>query len=242
MAFFKTTLARTTLAAVALAALAVSPAPAQQAKPAAAPDWNHVVTQTAGGAFVLGNPSAKTRVIEYFSYTCSHCANFMVEGMGPLRTGWVRRGLVAIEFRNAVRDPYDMTAALLARCGGKARFVGNHEALFNNFGEWLPKVQAYEDARDRSASIDQEAMMADVAAKTGLADLMARRGVTPAAQKMCLADKAQRDAVLAMTQDAWQTRKISGTPYFLVNGKGVDSAHDWASLKPQLPALPGGSN
>lgn len=236
-------LLKTTFAALALAALAVSPVSAQQAKPAAAaPDWNHVVTQTAGGAFVLGNPNAKTRVIEYFSYTCAHCAHFMVEGMGPLRTGWVRRGLVSIEFRNAVRDPYDLTAALLARCGGKARFVGNHEALFNNFQAWLPKVQAYEDARDRSADIDQAAMMADVATKTGLADLLAKRGVTPAAQKVCLADKAQAQAVLAMTQDAWQTRKISGTPYFLVNGKGVDSAHDWASLKPQLPALPGGSN
>ncbi len=229
------------VALLATLALAPTSASAQQvpAKPAATPDWNHVVTQTAGGAFVLGNPNAKTRLIEYFSYTCSHCANFMVEGMGPLRTGWIRRGLVSIEFRNAVRDPYDMTAALLARCGGKARFVANHEALFNNFEAWLPKLQAYEETRDRSGNADQVATMTDVAAKTGLTDLLAKRGLTPAAQQACLADKAQTQAVLALTQDAWQTRKISGTPYFVVNGQGLDATHDWAGLRSRLPALPG---
>ena len=212
------------------------------AQTAPATDWNRVVTQVPGGAFLLGNPKAKTRLVEYFSYTCSHCAQFMVDGMGPLRTGWIRRGLIAIEFRNAVRDPYDLTAALLARCGGKARFVTNHEAIFSNYNAWMPKLQAYEEARDRSAQVDQIAMLQDIAEKTGLGALLAKRGLTPAAQKTCLADKAQMQTVLSMTNDAWQTRKISGTPFFLVNDKPQPTSHDWASLKPALPALPGAAN
>ncbi len=227
------------LALACVPAAFLAPASAQTAP---ATDWNRVVNQLPGGAFLLGNPKAKTRLVEYFSYTCSHCAQFMVDGMGPLRTGWIRRGLVAIEFRNAVRDPYDLTAALLARCGGKARFVTNHEAIFNNFNAWMPKLQSYEETRDKSASTDQVATMQDIAEKTGLGDVLAKRGLTPAAQKACLADKAQMQSVLAMTKDAWETRKISGTPFFLVDGKPQPSSHDWASLKPALPALPGAAN
>jgi protein-disulfide isomerase len=217
----------------AMVAPAAAQAPAQT-------DWNRVVTQAPNGAFVLGNPRAQTRVIEYFSYTCSHCAHFMVEGMGPLRTGWIRRGLVSVEFRNAVRDPYDMTAALLARCGGKARFVSNHEALFNNFQAWMPRLVAYDEARDKTAPTDQVAAMRDIAVKTGLSDLLAKRGLAPAAQNACLADKAQAQALLGMTQEAWETRKISGTPFFLVNGKAPEANSDWQGLKAALPALPAG--
>ncbi|MCB8828310.1 DsbA family protein, partial [Escherichia coli] len=48
---------------------------------AAAPaaDWTRHVTQTAKGAFVLGNPAAPIKLVEYGSYTCSHCAAFSKE-------------------------------------------------------------------------------------------------------------------------------------------------------------------
>lgn len=236
MTYIRRTL-RFAAALAIIGAPSLAPVPVA-ALPAATPDWNRVVTQTPAGAFVLGNPNAKTRLIEYFSYTCSHCAHFTVESMGPLRTGWIRRGLVAVEFRNAVRDPYDLTAALLARCGGKARFTTNHETIFNNFNAWMPRLQTYEDTREKATPQDQSATLRDIAAKTGLVELLAKRGLTPAAQNACLSDKAQTDAVLAMTNEAWQARKISGTPFFLVNGKALEGSHDWATLRAALPALP----
>ncbi len=226
--------------AFALVALgfAAAPAPAQKAK--AVPDWTRVVTQTPAGTFMLGNPRARTRIVEYFSYTCGHCAHFNVEGMGPLRTGWVRRGLASIEFRNAVRDRYDLTAALLARCGGKARFMMQHEALFNNFSAWVPRLEAYEAALDGTpAPTDQDAAMADIATRTGLTDLLVKRGLPAAAQRQCLADSASLKAVIATTQQAWDERKISGTPAFLVNDNLAQGVADWAGLKPLLPPLPG---
>lgn len=220
-----------------LPALLPAMAGAQPAKDA--PDWTRMVTQTQAGTFVLGNPRAPTRIVEYFSYTCSHCAQFNVEGSGPLRTGWIRRGLASLELRNAVRDPYDLAAALLARCGGKARFMMQHEALFANFGAWMPRLQAYEAARNQaSPPADPVAALVDVAQQTGLTDLLAKRGLAPATQRQCLADEGALRAVLATTQEAWDTRKISGTPAFLVNGKLAQGVADWASLRPMLPALP----
>jgi protein-disulfide isomerase len=209
---------------------------------AAAPravDWTRTVTRAPNGAFIVGKPAAPTKIVEYVSYTCSHCAAFMAEGMPVLKSRWVRTGHATIEVRNAVRDRYDLTAALLARCGGPERFFGNHEALYANFQAWMPKVQAYDEAnRDKPIGTDEVAAMQSVADGTGLTALMAKRGVTPARQRVCLADKAAMQAVLGMTREAWEERKIPGTPSFLVNGELVPDAHGWTALSAALPAPP----
>ncbi|MCA1653471.1 MAG: DsbA family protein, partial [Sphingomonadales bacterium] len=91
------------------------------AAPVAAPnggDWTTVVSRTPAGGFVMGNPNAKVKLIEYGSLTCPHCAEFEEKGGKPLIDNYVKKGLVSFEFRNFVRDPYDITAALIARCGG----------------------------------------------------------------------------------------------------------------------------
>lgn len=197
-------------------------------------DWTKRTSLSTSGSYVMGNPDAKTRLVEYISYTCSHCADFTVKAAAPLKVNWIARGTVNVEVRNAVRDRYDLTAALLARCGGPVKFFGNHQALFANFQSWMKQVQVY-DAKERPpTTID--AAMEDIAANTGLYALMQKRGFTPAQLKTCLADPGSREKVLAMTQDAWEGVKIGGTPSFAVNGKMLPGVHDWNSLEPALPA------
>jgi len=217
---------------LALAALLVAPVLSPAASAAPAKDWTRTVTQTPEGAYVLGNPAAKNRLVEYVSYTCPHCAHFVAEGTAPLKSGWVAKGMLAIEVRNLIRDRFDLTSALLARCGGAARFFGNHEALFANQGAWLDLARAYQPSLPANAS--QAAIMADIADKTGLLALMEKRGVTPAEGKACLADKKALDQVLAMTKRGLEQDGVQGTPSFIVNGKMTD-AHDWAGLRPLLP-------
>lgn len=205
---------------------------------AAAPDWTRTVTMTADGAFVLGNPRAPTHLIEYVSYTCLHCAHFVSEASEPLRNGRVKRGLVRVELRNAIRDPYDLAAAILARCGGKARFFSDHEALFANQGGWMERVQAYEAGRGDRQFADTGAQLADIASATGLQDFMAKRGLSPELQDQCLADKKTQATLAAMAKNAWEVRKIGGTPAFVINNRLVAGVHDWASLNAALPASP----
>ncbi len=217
---------------LALAALTIAPFLSVAAMAAPAKDWSRTVTQTAEGAYVLGNPAAKHRLVEYISYTCPHCAHFVAEGTAPLKTGWVAKGWLAIEVRNLIRDRFDMTSALLARCGGAARFFGNHEALFANQDAWFTLARAFKPSLPAGAS--QGAIMADIADKTGLLALMQKRGVTPAQSKACLADTKSLDQVLAMTKRGMEQDGVQGTPSFLINGKMTD-AHDWAGLRPLLP-------
>jgi protein-disulfide isomerase len=200
---------------------------------AKAVDWMNRVSLSPVGGHLLGNPAAPTKVVEYVSYTCSHCAHFVAEGTAPLQSGWIKGGKTSVEIRNAVRDKYDLTAALLARCGGKERFVGNHEALFANQEAWMAQLMTYD--QQPSKPTEEQAALREVAEKTGLVTLMGKRGFTPAQVNACLADANAMKQVLGMTEEAWQKVKIGGTPSFTVNGKLID-AHDWNGLKAALPA------
>lgn len=206
---------------------------AKPRKPAvAAPaDWTKRVTATPDGAFVLGNPAARVRLVEYISYTCSHCAHYAGASAQPLKAGYIAGGKAAVELRHAVRDPFDLTAALLARCGGASRFFGNTEAILAAQPQWLAKAEAL----DRSTLPTQmnDGIRA-LAKQTGLDALMRGRGFTAAQIDACLTDKAQQELLGTMTQASFA--KISGTPSFELNGAMLDGVHDWASLEPRLRA------
>ena len=121
------------------------------AAPAKAAAWSQTVSTTPIGAFLAGNPAAKVRLVEYFSYTCHICADFAKAGTLPLKTQYIDRGLVLFEYRNLVRDPVDMTAALLARVGGAKAFAGNHQAIFAAFPATIAKVQKATEAQKSPA-------------------------------------------------------------------------------------------
>lgn len=213
-------------------ALLIAPVAAQAAP---AKDWSRAVTLTKEGAHLIGNPAAKTRLVEYVSYTCPHCAHFVAEGTAQLKAGWVAKGLIAVEVRNLVRDKYDLLAALLARCGGPAGFPGHHEALFAAQQDWFGKAIALENSPpDYPAGMSEAAIMADLASRIGLVSLMEKRGVPAARSRACLADAKAMQSVVAMTRRAGADQ-VTGTPSFIING-ALTQAHDWASLRPLLPA------
>ena len=199
---------------------------------APAGNWTKRVVLSPIGGHVMGNPAAATKVVEYVSYTCSHCAQFVGEASAPLKSDYVKGGKVSVEVRNAVRDKFDLTAALLARCGGTARFMGNHEALFANQTAWMDQIVAYD--RDAQKPADQISAMKDIGRKTGLYALMGKRGYSAGQLDACVANAASMKQVLAMTDDAWNKTKITGTPGFIVNGVKVDGS-TWAKLKAALP-------
>ncbi|MBO9581836.1 MAG: thioredoxin domain-containing protein [Sphingobium sp.] len=239
------------LAGAPLAHAAPTPAkrPAAPAKAPAAPakagDWANMVTLLPNGAFVLGNPAAKTTLVEYFSYTCSHCKAFADEGMPTIKQSWVRSGAIKVEFRNWVRDPFDLVAALLARCGGQSRFLANHESIYAGYEPWMDKVIPYSRAHPE---IDDPknynaATFADIAEKTGLTATLTRNGLTGPQINACLADQKALATVLNLTAGSWNAvPDFPGTPTFLLNGKLVPNTASWATLKGHLPPLPTSAN
>ncbi len=200
-----------------------------------APNWVGTVAQGPNGAYVMGNPRAKVRLVEYISYTCSHCAHFTEESKLPLKRDYVAKGLVAVEFRNAVRDQFDMTASLAARCGGAAKFFGNSEALMTAQDQWLGKAQSFMDANAaRLQKMAPSEGFKVIARGVGIDAIMRTRGVTAAQLNACLINKPNQDRIIALTNEAWQQSKINGTPAFKVNGTLLSDLRTWEMIEPEI--------
>ena len=219
--------------AVMAAAVLIAPAAAQQT------DWTKRVTLSPMGGHVMGNPLAKNRLVEYVSYTCSHCADFEVASNTPLKSQFVAKGRVSAEVRNYVRDAVDFTAATLARCGGPTRFFGNHNALMASQDKWLKTVMSTSPEVQKTWYEGEiNGRLKKIAADVGFYGIMAKRGITRAQANTCLADKKAQDQILAMTKYGSDTVKITGTPSFTINDKLLDGVHSWPTLQPKLAALP----
>ncbi|MES2491656.1 MAG: thioredoxin domain-containing protein [Pseudomonadota bacterium] len=217
-----------TIAAIALGAFAT----AASARPAA--NWNKSVVRTPAATHVLGNPAAKVKLAEYVSYTCSHCAHFTVDAEGPLRLAYVSTGTVAIEVKHLLRDPIDLTAALLAHCGPSDKFFGNHLALMRGQARWIEPLTSPTPAqRSRWTSGAKLERLRAIAGDFGLYRLLEARGYSRPQLDHCLADDALAQRLSAQGADA-QKLGITATPSFAINGTLLAGTHDWATLEPQL--------
>ena len=205
--------------------------------PPANGDWSSVVSATPEGGFVMGNPNAKVKLVEFASLTCPHCATFEEEGMQPLVDNYVKKGLVSFEFRNFVRDPYDITAALISRCGGASSFFGLTRAFFANQKEWIGKIQTADPAQLQALqSQPPQAQFKALSDLAGFPAFAAMRGVPKAKTEACLADPAAASQLVQMNSDAVSNFNIQGTPSFVINGETVESTAAWSALEPKLKA------
>lgn len=202
---------------------------------AAAP-WTSSVSRTSIGAHLIGNPAAKVRLVEYFSYTCGACGHFAKSSSAPLNTQFINSGKALVEYRNLVRDPVDMTAALLARCGRADAFYGNHQAIFAAQTSWMSKVQKASEAQQKSwYEGDAAARAKRIAVDSGLFGLMRARGYSAAALDACLASEVSLAELTAMTNIGRTADQVRSTPSFFVNGSRVESI-EWTAVKSALDA------
>lgn len=216
-------------------------APVEAVAPPQGGDWSEMVSATPAGGFVMGNPNASVKLIEYGSMTCPHCAAFEQEGVPNLVDKYVKSGRVSFEFRNYVRDPYDLTAALIARCNGPQGFFALTRALFIDQPNWIGKLQTVPPEQQQALqSMPPNRQFAAIAGHAGFQQWAAMRGLPSAKSSACLANEAEINRLVQMTSDATtQYPDFKGTPAFVVNGKLVEGAN-WEALEPTLRDAVGG--
>lgn len=199
-------------------------------------NWMTHVERTDGG-HRLGNPDAGVKLITFESYTCPACARFEREGAGPLKIAYVQPGRVSLEIRHVIRDPVDLTAAMLTNCGAASRFFANHSAFMTGQSEWLGALgRASKAQQDRWYTGDQAARRRAIASDLGFYRIMEGRGYTRAQADRCLNDNAKAQSLAETSTADDEKYGISGTPSFALNGMLLIGTHGWNLLRPQLDA------
>lgn len=215
--------------------------PVEAVPPPASGDWSSVVSQTPEGGYLMGNPNAPVKLVEFGSMTCPHCADFDANATKPLVEDFIKTGRVSFEYRNFVRDPLDMTASLIARCGGPERFFPLTHAMFADQDNWFAKVQSLPADRLQALStLPPQQQFVAMGEASGLQQWAAMRGVPSAKAKQCLSNEEEVNRLVQMNSEAVSTYSIPGTPSFLINGELVEGASDWTTLEPKLRSAVGG--
>jgi protein-disulfide isomerase len=213
---------------------------AKPVKPPANGDWSQLVSTTPAGGFLMGNPNAKLKLVEYGSMTCPHCREFDEKGVPALIAKYVRPGRVSYEFRNFVRDPYDLTAALIARCNGVKSFFPLTRALYKDQPNWVGKLQTVQPQQlEALQNLGPDRQFVEIAKLAGFQQWGAMRGVPTARSTACLRNEGDVNRLVQMNSDATSQYDVPGTPAFIVNGKLAEGA-TWEALEPQLRSALGG--
>lgn len=214
-----------------------TPAPAASGPVGAAPagGWVEQVTATPDGGFLMGNPDAPVKLIEYGSRTCPHCGKFTEEGVPELKSKYIATGKVSYEFRDFAIHAPDIAAILLGQCNGPSTFFPILEQMMADQKNTLPKLEKLPDGFTQSLNgktpTQQAVLWAD---QLGYLGFVGQRGVPETKGRACLADQKAVDALVNHMNDGVKRFNITGTPAFVINGSAVSNVYDWQSLEPAL--------
>jgi protein-disulfide isomerase len=228
-------------APLALAACGDDAAPGEVAEGEALPavtapagsSWTETVTVTPEGGFMLGNPEAPLKLIEFASHTCGHCATFSVTGKQPLKSKYVASGVVSFEQREIFLNPFDIVIATMAQCGAKEQMQPLSDEVWQNLEAVFTGLQGNPAAVQAAAALPPEQRFAKVAEVTGLLDFFAARGLSADQARTCLTDTAKIDAMVKASEAQATEAGVTGTPTFVLNGKKLD-VNTWEMLEPIL--------
>lgn len=196
--------------------------------------WSDMITKTEEGGYLVGNPEAPIKLMEYGALSCSHCAEFAEAATEPLMNEYVNSGRVSFELRFFLLNSFDVPAVLLATCSSDEAVVPLAEQF------WSAQPQFFNAGRDAgdaafeavgSAPEDQRFVM--LGKIYGMTDFVTARGVSLDQANACLSDTAKVETIVAATETASEKYDITGTPTFLINGENIGSL-TWPQLEAAL--------
>jgi protein-disulfide isomerase len=197
-------------------------------------NWLATVAATEAG-HRIGNPQADTKLIEFVSYTCPACGRFFREADGAIKLALVQPGKGSVEVRHLIRDVIDLTAVVLANCGDRSKFWGNHDMFFAQQDKWMAASRlALPSQRQRWQSGPMPQRLQAVANDHGFYAMMESRGYTRTQIDRCLTDSAAIEALVQKADAGVKAYGVNATPSFVVNGKLLNGVHTWAELQKAL--------
>lgn len=196
--------------------------------------WADTVSVTPEGGYLMGNPDAPIKLIEFGALSCSHCAEFAEKSYSKLRDDYVASGRVSYELRLFMLNALDIPAAMLATCGAPDSVIPLSEQFWAWQGTMFDNLKAAGDARLQAAgNLPPTQRFAAIANVAGMDTFFAERGISADQGAACLADVGKATTLSNQTQQANEKYQVSGTPTFYLNGKNLNTA-TWETLEPLL--------
>ena len=144
---------------------------------------------------VLGDAAAPVTIIEFASYTCSHCSAFHNNVLPKVKEQLINTGKAKLVLREFPLDKFALKASLLARCAPADKYYDFVEVIFRNQDRWVK-------SEDPIKSLKQ------LGSLTGMDD---------AQMESCLNNTEMESALLQRVTDAQAQYKVSATPTFVFN-------------------------
>jgi len=149
----------------------------------------------------LGKPDAPVSVVEFYSLTCSHCADFFRETFPRVKSELIDTGKLRWVFWDFPLDQVALTAAMVARSLPAERYEPFIGALL--------------------ASQDRWAFARGVSSTDELAKMAALAGMPRVAFDKAIADEDLKAWILKRQDQAQKAYGIDSTPNFVFNGKAM---------------------
>ena len=163
-----------------------------------------------------GNVDAKVKLVVFESLTCSHCADFHKNVYPSLKTDFIDKGLILIEFRNFPLDMAAFNASKIAHCKND----GNSEILhhlYKNQSSWV-RGSTIEDLNRNLKKVIQESNFKLDFDK-------------------CIADSKIEDFILEDRINGAKNYKIEATPKLIINGEKFENSSNYKKLKKYIEKL-----
>jgi protein-disulfide isomerase len=195
--------------------------------------WAETVSVSPDGGYVMGNPKAPIKLIEYGALSCSHCAEFSETGSAELRDDFVNSGRVSYELRYFMLNAIDVPAALLATCGPVEAVIPVSDQFWAWQKDMFTALQANQAMYESASTMQPAQRFATIAKAGGMDTFFAARGIAADQASACLANVDKAGQLMAATDKAGRDMGVSGTPTFFLNGVKVDG-NTWPVVKDAL--------
>lgn len=163
----------------------------------------------------VGQHDAKVTVQEFFSLTCTHCADFANQTFPQVRKQLIDTGKVFWVFRDFPLDQVALLAAQVARYLPPERYEPFVLALFANQDRW--------------------AFAEGVNSQDELWKIAALAGMSRTTFDKAVADTALRDWILQQRADAQKEWSIDSTPTFVINGQKYAGEMPYSAFVKLIP-------
>jgi protein-disulfide isomerase len=199
--------------------------------------WSTTVVKTAEEGFLMGNPNAPVKLIEYGSIVCGACANFAKQSGEPIKK-YIETGQVSFEFRNFLLQswgPVDAMASSVMHCAGPDRFYALKDNFFASHEELVGNLKTIDQTAAATAEkMPVEKRFIEFAKIMKLTDWFKARGVTEAEVNTCLGKVDNLTAREKATMEGAKQFNITGTPTFILNGKVLEGGNTWDFIEAEL--------